>query len=63
MATNAKYKLLQSKGLLFLSKFNIDDLHLFTEEMKKNPIQKIEEASFIKARNGTTAFLLTFNDE
>ena len=50
----------QSEGLIFLSEFDVDDLHLLTEEMKKSyDIQKIEESSVIKT---TTAFLPTFND-
>ena len=54
-----------SKGSIFLSDFDIDDVQLFKEYLRGNyNISQIKQAEFIKTRSPyTKAFIITFSQE
>ena len=54
----------QSKGLIFLNEFDIEDVkELETELRSTYNVARVERADFIKTRSGAQAFILTFNEE
>ena len=55
----------QSKGLIYLYEYDIDDLTEFTDGLQENyKILSVENATFIKSRSEhTTVFLITFDEE
>ena len=54
-----------SKGSIFLSDFDIDDVQLFKEYLRGNyNISQIKQAEFIKTRSPyTKAFIITFSQQ
>ena len=52
------------KGLIYVSEFDIENVEDFKQGLQENySVIDVEKATFIKAREGTTAFILTFNLE
>ena len=52
------------KGLIFLSEFEIEDLQEFKEGLQESySVIEVEKASFIKSNSGSTAYVITFNQE
>ena len=55
----------RSKGLIYISEFNIDDIEQFMSELKQYlQVANVSEATFIKAKYAQTkVFLLEFEQE
>ena len=54
----------QSKGLIFVKEFDIEDVEEFKTELQRSyNIIEIEAANFIKTRNSSQAFIITFGSE
>ena len=55
----------QSKGLIYVYEYDIDDLNEFTLGLQENyKLKSVEKATFIKPRSEhTSAFLITFDQE
>ena len=52
------------KWLIFLTEFEIEDMQEFKERWQESYcIVDVERASYIKARSGATAYVITFNQE
>ena len=54
----------QSKGLIFLKEFDIEDVEELENELGTTyNVARVERANFIKTRSGIQAFIVTFNEE
>ena len=52
------------KGLIFLKEFDIEDMQEFKEGLQESYCSvEVERASYIKARSGATAYVITLNQE
>ena len=53
-----------TKGLIRLRQFDMDDMQEFKEHLSKQyDIENIEKASFLKSKDGSIPYLITFNQE